>query len=130
MNKTAKKRNHLAPLLVAAGLLLPVGASAQGGVFGRGDKDVGSNRHSGMLRDSETALTLSNQHFGNPIGGDVTNQLFGNHIGADDITNQTFGAPLGSGMLIMLAAGAGYATIKSRKRNKKNNKQIKRRQQQ
>lgn len=125
MNKTRKKSNHLVlSLLVAAGLLLPSVASAQGGVFGRGDKDIGARRKSGMLRDSEATLTLSNQHFGNPIGGDdVTNQNFGGiFVRPDDITNQTFGTPLGSGVLIMLAAGAGYATIKTRKRNKKNNK--------
>jgi len=123
MNKATKKRNLVVfALLVAAGLLLPVGASAQGGVFGRGDSDVGANRNSGMLRDNEATLSVTNQNFGNSTNGDVTNQLFGNSIGADDITNQTFGAPLGGGMLIMLAAGAGYATIKTRKRNKKNNK--------
>ena len=109
MNKATKKRNHLVlQLLVAVGLLLPVGASAQGGVFGRGKSNSEANRNSTLMREGETTVSVSNQ-------------LFGNHIEADDITNQTFGTPLGSGMLIMLAASAGYATIKTRKRNKKNN---------
>ena len=44
-----------------------------------------------------------------------TNQTFG----ADNegnFTNQTFGAPVGSGLLIMLALGAGYGALKTRKR--------------
>ena len=36
------------------------------------------------------------------------------------ISNQQFGAPLGSGLIVMVAAGAGYAIIKRRKNNAKN----------
>lgn len=112
------------PLLVAAGLLLPpIGAVAQSGLFQRGvpDEAYYGYGESGMLRDSETALSVTNQNFGNSTNGHVTNHPFGLHIETDDITNQTFGTPLGGGILIMIAAGAGYATIKTRKRNKKNN---------
>ena len=42
-----------------------------------------------------------------------------------DVTNQTFGedAPLGSGLFTLLLAGAGYAAMKSNKRNNKNKKE-------
>ena len=49
--------------------------------------------------------------------------IYGNRDGGDDpttnitgggITNQTFGAPLGSGLLIMVAAGAGYVALKKK----------------
>ena len=108
MDKKRKKGKTLAlPLLMAAGLLLPIGLSAQDGLFQRGASDGESSRNSGLLRDGETTLSVSNQYFGN-------------HIDTDDITNQSFGTPLGGGVLIMLAAGVGYAAAKSRKRNKKN----------
>ena len=128
MNKTRKKSNHLVlALVVAAGLALPVEASAQGGVFGRAVSDESYYGFGGQAlipnRDGVSATgAFTNQHFGNAIGGsNVTNQNFGGiFVRPDNITNQTFGTPLGSGALIMLAAGAGYATIKNRKRNKKN----------
>ena len=41
-------------------------------------------------------------------------------ITGNGVTNQQFGAPLGSGLLIMVAAGAGYA-ISRRRRSKKSN---------
>ena len=53
--------------------------------------------------------------------GNITNQTFGQDPGtivSGGITNQQFGAPLGSGLLIMVAAGAGYA-IARRKRARK-----------
>lgn len=128
MNKRRKKSNHLVlALAVAAGLALPPRAIAQGGMFGRGESDESYYGFGGqgMLPNRDGANTtgaFSNQHFGNAVGGDnVTNQSFGGiFVRPDDITNQTFGTPLGSGVLFMLAAGAGYATIKTRKRNKKN----------
>ena len=58
---------------------------------------------------------LNNQTFG--AGGyNLTNQTFGE--GGYNLTNQTFGdnAPIGSGLLIMTIAGAGYA-IRKRKNN-------------
>lgn len=123
MNKTRKKSNHLVlALVVAAGLLLPVGASAQGGVFGRGDTGGGNRSEveaTGMLNQGfgSSQGGLYNQVYGGASGG-LYNQVYGGTSGG--LTNQGFGAPLGSGVLFMLAAGAGYATIKTRKRNKKN----------
>ena len=45
-----------------------------------------------------------------------------NVFGQNDISNQTFGQelPLGNGLIVMIAAGAGYAIIKRRKNNAKN----------
>ena len=58
----------------------------------------------------------------------MTNQTFGNPTEGVDVTNQTFGAPLGSGIFTMLLASAGYAALKSTRRNKKSKKEnIKRR---
>lgn len=113
MNRTRKKSNHLVlALAMLAGLALPMGAVAQGGMFGRG---VSDERYygfggQGLMQNRDEADAT----------GVFSNQTFGNHIETDDITNQTFGTPIGSGVLIMLAAGAGYATLKNRKRNKKN----------
>lgn len=86
-------------------LSLPFSVLAQGGLFQRGP-----------IRESEQAVTLTNQHFGHFVDGDdVTNQPFGHFVNGDDITNQTFGAPLGSGLLIMLAASVSYVKTKNKK---------------
>ncbi len=93
-------------------LFLPFSVWAQGGLFQRGEEPVG-------LRSSDAA-TLTNQGFGNPIGGsNLTNNAFGNYIEGSNLTNQTFGAPIGSGLFVMLMAGVGYAALKT---NKKTNK--------
>ena len=57
----------------------------------------------------------------NPSGGNITNQTYGSDADGFGITNQTYGqdAPLGSGLLIMVLAGACYAGMK---RNKKQTK--------
>ena len=96
-NLLRKIRKVIAILLA---LSLPFSVLAQGGLFQRGEEPE-SIRNSG-----ETLLT--NQGFGNPIGG-------------NNLTNQTFGeeTPLGSGLLFILMAGAGYAALKT---NKKTNK--------
>ena len=109
MRKIKKKNNWKAVALLLA-LLLPFGALAQGGLFQRGDADAlyygqtDAANKSMLLRDDEVMGSLSNQGFGNPIGG-------------SDLTNQTFGAPLGSGLFILLLAGAGYSVLKTNKKN-------------
>ena len=105
--KTKNKWKVTALLLV---LLLPLVVFAQGGLFQRGDGDelyygqTDAANKSMLLRDGEAMSSLSNQGFGNPVGG-------------SDLTNQTFGAPLGSGLFILLLAGAGYSVLKSNKKN-------------
>ena len=100
---------------MATGLLWSPALSAQeqngrpGGLFGENNAKASK----GLMGRS-----------GGTAGGYFTGQGFG-ATGAE-LTGQTFGenAPLGSGLFVMLAAGAGYATLKSRKKqqNRKENK--------
>ena len=99
-NLSLRKRKAIAMMLA---LSLPFSVLAQGGLFQRGDGNTEQN--SGLLRDGEATIMMTNQTFGNPNGS--------------DLTNQTFGAPIGSGLFVMLMAGAGYAALKT---NKKTNK--------
>ena len=87
-------------------LASPISTMAQGGIFQRGKSDGNTEKSTGLLRNGGTTNNLTNQGFGNPVDG-------------SDLTNQTFGAPIGGGLLVMLMAGAGYATLK---KNRKNNK--------
>ena len=50
-------------------------------------------------------------------GSEVGNEAFG--AAGSEIDNEPFGAPIGGGLGILLAAGAGYALIQSKK-NKQN----------
>ena len=86
-------------------LSLPFMASAQGGVFQRGEE---SGQNAGFLRNGGGAINVTNQTFGHPIDG-------------VNVTNQTFGAPLGSGIFTLLLASAGYAAMKRKKKSKKEN---------
>lgn len=103
-------------LLMAVALSLPIGASAQqegGGLFGRGQNEYnnpGEVSTSGVLNQGfgSNGSTLFNQGFGGTNGG---------------ITNQGFAVPIGSGLLVLMATGAGYASIKKNKKNKKSNQQ-------
>ena len=111
--KTKKKHRIMA---MAMALSLPIAASAQGGLFQRGDEPTGYR--------GDGAASLTNQAFGNPFDGSVvTNQTFGNPTDGVNVTNQTFGAPLGNGLFTLLLAGAGYAAMKSNKRNNKSKKE-------
>ena len=112
-------------LALAVGLASPPTAAAQhegGGVFGRGHNGR-DNTHevngSGVLNQSFGGTTggLLNQGFGGTQGG-LGNQNFGGNHGG--ITNEGFNVPIGSGLLVLAAAGAGYSSLK--KRNKKQNK--------
>lgn len=109
MNNTRKK-TIVFSVLVAVGMLLPATLSAQeqqggrhGGLFGENTPSTSN----GLMNRSEST-----------VGGNFTSQGFGATNG--NITGQTFGAPLGSGLFVLLAAGAGYATIKSKKTQKQN----------
>ena len=112
-NKTKKKLKMLAMVMA---LSIPMAATAQGGLFQRGDEPAGPR--------SSGAAALTNQGFGNPLDGSiVTNQTFGNPTDGVNVTNQTFGAPLGSGLIFLLMASTGYAVSKSNKRNNKSKKE-------
>ena len=85
-----------------------------------------------LLPTSATAKFSKNENFfqssggGNRSGGtesyNLSNQQFGAGSSEDgyNLSNQQFGAapvPLGSGLLIMVAAGAGYAFLKRKNKN-------------
>ncbi len=101
-----RMKRYLIAVVIMLVLASPISTMAQGGIFQRGKSDGNTEKSTGLLRNGGTTNTLTNQGFGNPVDG-------------SDLTNQTFGAPIGSGLLVMLMAGAGYATLK---KNKKNNK--------
>ena len=89
--------------------LLPIEMVAQEGLFERCITDeafFGYGSPSGLMSRSEgtTGVYFTSQGFG--------------ATGAN-ITGQTFTAPLGSGLFILFVAGASYATIKSKKQNRK-----------
>ena len=95
MKRTTKLKVFVVSLAMAFGMLLPVTASAQSDGFFRGEGNY-------MNRD------------GGP-SGDIVNQGFGDD-GGNTVTNQSFGeAPVGSGLLILTAIGAGYAVLKKKK---------------
>lgn len=94
---------------MAVMLALPLGVIAQSGMLNRGsvDKQFENGGESMFNRSESVSGNISNQGFGGTESG---------------ITNQTFGeTPLGGGLFILLAAGAGYAAMKGKKRNKKSN---------
>ncbi len=107
--KTKKKLKMLAMVMT---LSIPMAATAQGGLFQRGEEPAGPQ--------NSVATSLTNQAFGNPFDGSiVTNQTFGNPTDGVNVTNQTFGAPLGSGLFTLLLASAGYAAINKQKKQQK-----------
>ena len=70
------------------------------------DEEQISRKNRGMLRqDHQGGYNLHNQQFSDDEGG-------------YNLYNQFFEVPLGSGLLILTAAGVGYA-LKKRKSNKK-----------
>jgi hypothetical protein len=94
-------------LALVIALSMPITVSAQGGLFQRGEEP---SQNPGFLRNGGGAINVTNQTFGHPTEG-------------VDVTNQTFGVPLGSGTFTLLVISAGYAAMKSNKRNKKSKKE-------
>ena len=76
---------------------------------------------------SSSGGNLGNQTFGSSGGGGFGNQTFGDFDYNGNLINQTFGnfqdAPLGSGLLVMFAAGTCYAALK-RRRTSSNKRQL------
>ena len=93
-NNNRKLKSIVFSMVLAAGMLLPVSSFAQeggkGGMFGRGD-----------LFESD-GLFRSFYEKGDPI------EIEGG------IQNDDFGAPLGSGIAILLGAGLGYVALKKK----------------
>lgn len=108
-----KKKTLLLTLALLAGLLGPMDLNAQeSGALGRGE-------------DAESIGNFSLFDRGSLGGGfNLFNQQFGeDEEGGYELYNQTFGqdsdTPLGSGLLILVAAGASYAFKKRKNNNKK-----------
>ena len=100
MNKTRKK-TIVFSLLMAAGMLLFVNQPVQGqdkpgGLLGY-DGDAENRSFFGKGR-SLFSWAIDEEDFGTAPEG--------------DINVEDFGTPVGSGMLILLAASVGYATMK------------------
>lgn len=121
MKKQTKKRVKAVALslAMAAAMSLPLGVLGQG-LFEETGDSRGSQGLLGRGNRGTTEGTFTHQTFGNDYDGTFTHQTFGNnHDG--NFTHQTFGnAPTGSGMLILLSAGLGYAAAKRKHQNKKN----------
>lgn len=96
-------------LAMAVALLLPMTMLAQesrnthGGMFGTNPQteSTGLMKGSGLMRSNADDSSLGNQAYGATDGG---------------LTFDTFGetAPLGSGIAILLLAGAGYVALKKK----------------
>ena len=111
-------------LVMGIGLSTTLSATAQPklyhGLFGKGEEETYEieeeveleglssedllNLGGGLFQKGEPSSNLFNEGFGSTTGG-ITNGNF----------NES--SPLGSGIFLMLMAGAGYATIKKRKTN-------------
>lgn len=122
-------------------LAISYDAMAQGGLLGRGHEcDEEESSFQELLHRNGTSSIFSNQGFGGANGGvgnqgfgganggvgnqgfgggngDIGNQGFGANQGG--ITNQGFGegAPLGSGLIVLMIAGVGYATIRRERKD-------------
>ena len=112
--KKARKKAIAFSLLVGMCVLLsanlPVRAQERpGGLFGS---------------TSNTSTTHGMMNRGNDvIGSSFNGQGFGATEG--NLTGQTFGAPLGSGLFVLLIAGAGYATLKAKKKQQQSRRENK-----
>ena len=95
MKRTTKLKVLVLSLAMAIGLLSSMTCLAQS---------------DGFFRDGGNYMNRD----GGP-SGDIVNQGFGDD-GGNTVTNQSFGeAPVGSGLLILTAIGAGYAVLKKKK---------------
>lgn len=102
MKKNTKKRALVLSLAMAAMLAMPTMASAQesrsnyGGLFGTAP--TSKNAQGGMLTQGNISRDASA-----PAG-----------LSLDDPTHNDPSAPLGSGLMILMVAGAGYVALKKK----------------
>ena len=99
-----KKRIFVAVLLMV--LSLPLGALGQNGKFTHqsfGSDYEGNFGHQSFGSDNSNNGLFTHQSFGSDYQGDFGHQSFGNPV------------PIGSGLLVLIAAGLGYATSKRKK---------------
>ena len=116
MDKMRKKKTLVLSAAIASMLLPPLTMNAQYDEHKYGLQPW--FKSSLMRREGSTVgrSTLGNESFG-AAGSTVGNEAFG--ANGSIIHNEPFGVPLGGGLGILLAAGAGYALIQSKK-NKQN----------
>ena len=99
MKRTTKLKVFVLSLAMALCMLSPTTTTAQSDDFFR---DAGEYSN----RDGNGAYSLNNQTFGSDVNGGY------------NLNNQTFGqdpAPLGSGLIVMLAAGGAYAAVRRKR---------------
>ena len=101
MKKPIKKKATVLSMAMAFALAIPLGASAQEGLFQRG---VSDESYYGFGNTKDNTGFLGNRN--TQTTGVINNQIFGQPV------------PLGSGMIILLAAGAGYAALKRKEEEK------------
>ena len=92
MKKQTNRKAIVFSMVMAAMLSLPTMTQAQtrqGGLFGSKSSDV---QHTSMLNRDNMTMT----------GG---------------IGNESYGAPVGGGLLVLTAIGAGYLALKKKKEN-------------
>ncbi len=94
MKKQRKWKALVLSMVMAVGMLLPMTMNAQSDGFFRGNGDNYMNREGGV---SIGGMTGDNPDAGITIGG---------------LTPETPSAPLGNGLVVMLAASACYTLIK------------------
>ena len=102
---------------MAAVLLIPCGVLGQDGNFTHqsfGGEYTGNFSHQSFGGDYTGGFT--HQSFGGDYTGGFTHQSFGGDY-TGDFTHQSFEdpAPIGSGLLVLIAAGLGYAASKRKK---------------
>ena len=99
MKRTTKRKALVLSMAMALGMLLPTTTTAQSDGFFR---DAGEYSN----RDGSGNYSIGTQQFGSDVNG-------GYNIGT-----QNFGqdpAPLGSGLIVMLAAGGAYALVRRKR---------------
>lgn len=107
-------------LPLAFTLSIPCGALGQNGNFTHqsfGSDYTGSFTHQSYGSDYTGGFT--HQSFGSDYTGSFTHQSFGSD-NEGSFLHQSFGtdAPVGSGLLILLSAGAGYAAWKRKSKKR------------
>ena len=108
---------HITHILVVAVLLIPCGALGQNGNFTH--QSFGSDYTGGFTHQSfgsDYTGNFTHQSFGSDYTGNFTHQSFGSDYEGNFI-HQSFGdpAPIGGGLVVLFAAGLGYAAMKRKK---------------
>ena len=96
-----KMKKKALALSLAMSVALPIGAFAQDGLFQRG---LTNGSYYGYGGANEKAEFLGHRNV--QTSGTIDNQIFGQPV------------PLGSGIALLLVAGAGYAALKRKEDEK------------